>query len=98
MGKITDSKKLSIGSISLILSIFGVMFSFASWDGKYLGEHILSAINISFPYGLLSLIILFISYFIGYKYNNNYFARTGRRIAIVFSFLIIILSIIKQVS
>lgn len=97
MRKITDSKEFNVGSISLILSIFGVMFSFVSWDGKYLGEHILSGINISFPYGLLSLIILFISYFIGYKYNN-YFARTGRRIAIVFGLLIIVLSLIKQLS
>lgn len=50
MWKLTDSKKLGIGSISLILSILGGMFSFTAWDSKYLGEHILSAINISFPF------------------------------------------------
>ena len=96
MGIITNSKKFGIGSISLILSIFGVMFSFTSWDGKFLGEHILSKINISFPFGVISLVILFISFFIGYKYKNDYFATSGRRIAIVFSLLIVVLSIIKQ--
>ena len=64
MGQINDSKKLGIGSISLVLSILGGMFSFTAWDSKYLGEHILSAINIPFPFPgillvtLISLIIL----------------------------------------
>lgn len=91
MGQINDSKKLGIGSISLILSIFGGMFSFTAWDSKYLGEHILSAINISFPYPLISLVILFISFFIGYRYKNHYFAKAGRVIAVIFISIIFFL-------
>ena len=96
MGKIKDSKKLGIGSISLLLSIFGGMFSFTAWDSKYLGEHILSAINISFPYPLISLVILFISFFIGYRYKNDYFANSGRLISVIFISLIFFL-ILNQV-
>lgn len=95
MGKITDSKKMGVGSISLILSILGAMFSFTAWEGKYFGEHLLSIINISFPSGIISLIILFISLFIGYKYKNDCFAKSGRVIALAFIFLIVILSIIN---
>ena len=102
MGQISDSKKLGIGSISLILSVFGGMFSFTAWDSKYLGEHILSTINISFPFPgvllvtLISLIILFISFFIGYRYKNHYFAKSGRVISVVFISLIFFL-ILSQI-
>ena len=102
MGQINDSKKLGIGSISLVLSILGGMFSFTAWDSKYLGEHILSAINISFPFPgillvtLISLIVLFISYFIGYRYKNDYFSKLGRVIAIIFISLIFVL-ILSQI-
>ena len=95
MGQITDSKKICIGSISLILSIFGGMFSFTAWDSKYLGEHILTAINISFPYPLISLVILFISFFIGYRYKNHYFTKSGRVISEIFISLIF-LQILSQ--
>lgn len=95
MGQITDSKKFGIGSISLILSIFGGMFSFTAWDSKYLGEHILTAINISFPYPLISLVILFISFFIGYRYKNHYFTKSGRVISEIFISLIF-LQILSQ--
>ena len=93
MGQIKDSKKLGIGSISLLLSIFGGMFSFTAWDSKYFGEHILSAINISFPYPLISLFILFISFFIGYRYKNDYFAKSGRVISVIFISLIFFLTL-----
>lgn len=95
MGQITDSKKIGIGSISLILSIFGGMFSFTAWDSKYLGEHILTAINISFPYPLISIVILFISFFIGYRYKNHYFTKSGRVISEIFISLIF-LQILSQ--
>lgn len=95
MGQINDSKKLGIGSISLVLSILGGMFSFTAWDSKYLGEHILSAINISFPYPLISLVILFISFFIGYRYKNHYFTKSGRVISEIFISLIF-LQILSQ--
>ena len=93
MGKIIDSKKYGIGSISLILSIFGVMFSFTTWNGKELGEHVLNAIGIAFPVGIISLVILCISFFIGYKYKNDYFAKSGRVISEVFILLIFVLII-----
>lgn len=95
MMQIKDSKKLGIGSISLILSIFGAMFSFTAWDDKYLGEHILSMLNIQFSYPLISLIILFTSFFIGYKYKNDYFAKSGQVISVIFISLIILLMLMN---
>ena len=94
----TDSKKLGIGSISLILSIFGGMFTFTAWNGKELGNHLLNAIDLSFPIGLISLVILLISFFIGYKYKNDYFAKSGRVISVVFILLITVLLIISRLN
>lgn len=93
MGKITNSKKWGIGSISLILSIFGATFSFTSWNGKELGEHILNAIGISLPIGIISLILLFISLFIGYKYKNDYLAKLGTTVSAIFILIIVVLTI-----
>ena len=103
MRQMNNSKKIGIGSISLILSIFGGMFSFTVWDGKCLGEHILSAINISFPFPgmllvtLISLVILFISLLIGYKYKNDYFVKSGQVIAEVFISLIVVLVLVNLI-
>lgn len=93
MGQIKNSKKLGIGSISFLLSIFGGMFSFTAWDNKYFGEHILSALNISFSYPQISLVILFISFFIGYRYRNDYFAKLGIVISVIFISLIFFLTL-----
>ena len=87
--QITDSKKWDIGSASLILSIFGAMFSFTSWNEKTLGEHFFDLIGISLPVGVISLIILFI----GYKFKNDYFAKLGTTISIIFILIIFALTI-----
>lgn len=96
MGQITESKKLGIGSISFILSILGVMFSFTVWDGKELGKHLLNAIGISFPIRIISLALLFIAFVIGYKYKNDYLAKAGRVLSVVFILLIVVFTIISQ--
>ncbi len=98
MEQITDSKKLGIGSISLILSIFGAMFSFTALNAKYVGEHLLNAIGISFPIGIISIVILCISFAIGYRYKNDYLAKPGRVISVVFIVLIVVLSILYLVT
>lgn len=93
MDQITNSKKWGIGSLSLFLSILGSMFSFTFWNGKELGKHFLNAIGVSFPAPIISLILLFIALFIGYKYKNDYLAKSGKAISIVFISIIVVLTI-----
>lgn len=93
MDQITTPKKWGIGSISLLLSIIGAMFSFTFWNGKELGKHFLNYIGVSFPASVISLILLFISLFIGYKYKNDYLAKSGKAISIVFISIIFVLTI-----
>lgn len=93
MSQITTVKKLGIGSLSLFLSILGAMFSFTFWNEKELGKHFLNAIGISFPAPIISLILLSLALFIGYKYKNDYLAKTGKTISIVFISIIVVLTI-----
>lgn len=73
MNEKNNSKNWGIGSVSLILSIFATMFSFTFFNGKYFGEHILKLVGISLPINEISLVMLVIALFIGYKYKENYF-------------------------
>lgn len=75
MIQMNNSKKIGIGSISLILSILGGMLLVT----------------------LISLVILLISLFIGYKYKNDYFAKSGRVIAEVFISLIVVLVLVNLI-
>lgn len=94
--KITHSKKWGIGSFSLLLSIFGSMFSFTAWNDKELGKYILNLIGIRFPVGIISLIILAISLFIGYKYKNDYLAKSGMIVSVIFILIIVGLTTISS--
>lgn len=97
MTQINKAKKWGIGSFSLILSIFASMFSFTFFNGKYLGQHILNSIGLSLPIVIISLLLLFISLFIGYKYKNDYLAKSGIIISVIFIFIIIALTITSNI-
>lgn len=92
-------KKYGVGTFSLIISIFSIMFSFTYLGGeKNIGKYILDAIGISFPTAIISIMLFLISIYIGNKYNEDYGAKLGKSLSIIFIFLIIILSIISSLS
>lgn len=95
MKNVVHTKKFGIGSLTLLISLFSVMFSFTYFNGKYLGEHIFNSLGISFPYGLASLILFGIAYFIASKNIDDKFAKAGKNISIVFSILILASSILS---
>ena len=97
MSKVIDSRKYGIGSISLILSVLGTMLWFSGSGERNLGEHILNEFGMSFPIGLVSLVILFISFFIGYKYKDDKLSKSGRIIATIVILLMFSLIIINAI-
>ena len=86
-----NSKNWGIGSVSLILSVFATMFSFTFFNGKYFGEHILKLVGISLPNNEISLVMLVIALFIGYKYKENYLAKQGFILSLIIILLMFIL-------
>lgn len=86
-----NSKNWGIGSVSLILSILATMFSFTFFNGKYFGEHILKLMGISLPINEISLVMLVIALFIGYKYKENYLVKQGFILSLIIILLMFIL-------
>lgn len=98
MEKKINLKTWGVGSVSVVFAILGVMFYFTEWGGKSLGGHFFSWIGIQFPTMIISLIILGCAVFIGYKYKENYLAKTGKVIAEIFIALILALSVISIIT
>lgn len=90
-----NTKKWGIGTSSLIISIFSIMFSFSSLGEKSIGENILDAIGAKFPVMVISTVLFVIAIFIGHKYKENYGARFGKNISIFFIILMIILTVMN---
>lgn len=99
MGMISNinTKKWGIGTLSLIISIFSVMFSFSSLGEKSIGENILGVIGVKFPVMVISTVLFVIAIFIGHKYRENYGAKFGKNISISFIILMMILSVISLI-
>lgn len=91
----TGLKKWGIGSSSLFLSIFAIMFSFTSINDKYFGEYILNGLNIRFPIAIISFTLLCMSALIGYRYRDDYLAKAGKIVSILFILLIIIMTVLS---
>lgn len=88
------SKNIGIGSISLPITIIGIVFSFSQINGTTLG----TLLNTGIPSLIISLILFFIAIFIGKKYINNLFTKTSIILSIICSLLIITASILTYVS
>ncbi len=91
------SKKLGIGSLSLIISIFTMIFQFSAIGDKYIGAYILDALGISFPYTIVSISLAILSIFIGYKYKDDLYAKQGLKLGIIFLVICAVLTIISAI-
>ena len=90
---IKSTKNLGIGSLSPIIAIFAMMFSFTYFGQNSIGQEILHAIGVSFPTLIVSLILFAISMIIGYKNKNDRYAESGITLSVGFIILIVITSI-----
>lgn len=85
--------KEGIGSLSLILAIFAIMFSFTYISDNPIGKDILNTLRIPLPYEPVSFVLLIISFFIGTKYRHHFLATAGRNLSLCFLLIMIILTI-----
>lgn len=96
------NKKVGPGSLSLLLCIIGILFSFSFKNKGAYGDDILNFIGLqSWSNGdtgihytvFYSLIFFITSISLGYKYKKNLGAKLGKTISLVISILIILVSI-----
>lgn len=93
MEKSVKIKKFGVGSLSLFISIFSIIFSFTYVNGDYIGVHIMRSLGLSIPTSIISIILFLIAIFIGIKYKEDRFAKFGKVLSIIFIGLIAILSL-----
>jgi len=92
-------KKLGIGTLALLLSIIGIFLSLTfHHNGICYGDQIINFLGLKAwsngssgtHYTIFYMLIFFaISIVLGYKYESNFGAKSGRVLSIVFSFIIL---------
>lgn len=98
---INVKKKIGLGSISLLLSFLGILFSFSFGNKRCFGDVILEFLglrawsngNSGLHYTIFYSLIFFIpSIILGFKFKNNIGATLGKIISLIMSILIILMS------
>jgi len=96
------SKKVGIGSISLLLFILGLLFSFSF--GKYgaFGDHLLRGIGLSpwsngetgLHYTMFYSLILYIpAWMIGKRFKSDWGSKAGKTLSVIMIALILLFSL-----
>ena len=90
--KDSQNKKIGLGSISLLLLMFGILFSFSWKNTEALGDTILRFLGLS-PWSngetgthytiIYSLIFFIPALILGHKYNSNFGAKLGRNLSLI---------------
>ncbi|QAA31987.1 hypothetical protein [Clostridium manihotivorum] len=94
--EIYNAKKLGVGSLSLVLSIIGIMFSFTYLGGdRPIGAIILNSIHIYGLTSFVSLVLFITSILIGNRYKNDLGAKQGKFLSIFIILLIASLTILS---
>ncbi|MCT2536898.1 hypothetical protein NC661_16475 [Aquibacillus koreensis] len=98
-----EKTKIGIGSFSLLLFSLGFLFSFSFGDQAALGDSIIQSIGLKpwskGDHGLhytafYSLIFFLPALFLGYKYRDDWGAKVGRILSIIFFMTILISSLL----
>ncbi|MDM5286010.1 hypothetical protein [Peribacillus frigoritolerans] len=96
--EVKKTKDIGLGSLSFVLCILGILFTFEFGDKSCMGDHILHTIGISgwsngdsgIHYTVFYSAIFFIpSFIIGHIYSENRGAKAGKIISGILSVLIL---------
>lgn len=90
-------KEFGLGTLSLIICILGIMFSFTYIGNAYIGDRILNTLNLKISRGIVSIILFFISIYLGNQYKENLGAKLGKNFSVFFIGVISLVTIISMV-
>lgn len=90
-------KRIGFGTVSLALSIISASFSFSAIGGKSLGEYFLEFLDVKFSISIISIVLFLSSVLLGFAFKEDYGAKAGRLISIVFLSIIILSTILTLV-
>ena len=97
--EVKKQKKLGVGSLSLLLSVIGILFYFTDLrePRMTLGELILQKLHLNISTVPVTLAIFAIASIIGMRNKDDLFSKSGRNIAhvfLIFAFVYLALSLI----
>ena len=78
-----ENKALGWGSLSLVLFIMAVLFSYLTIDKKTVGEHALDFIKVDLPEAVITVILLVLAIVISNRFSNHLFAKTGMIMSLI---------------
>lgn len=90
-------KEFGLGTLSLIICILGIMFSFTYIGNAYIGDKILNTLNLNVSRGIVSIILFFIAIYLGNQYRENLGAKLGRNFSVFFVGVISLVAIISMI-
>lgn len=103
---VKKNKKLGLGSLSFLLVIVGILFSFTIGEYGAIGDHILRFIGIS-PWSngetgthmtlFYSVVFYIPGFIIGSKYKGDFGAETGRSLSLILILSLLALLIITVI-
>lgn len=101
------SKRIGLGSLSLLLSIMGVLFLFSFENKDCFGDIILNLIGLNawsngiygFHYTIFYSLIFFIPAFVlGHKFNTDLGAVSGTKMSLIACIIIALLFLLLMIS
>src|SRR5699024_3624699 len=78
-----ENKALGWGSLSLVLFIIAVLFSYLTIDKKTVGEHALDFIKVDLPEAVITVIFLILDVVISNRFSTHLFAKTGMIMSLI---------------
>ncbi|MCM3786638.1 hypothetical protein M3231_27265 [Neobacillus mesonae] len=88
-----------IGSLSLLIAVFAVVFNFMYIRGETLGQHLFNTLGFSITYdGLIGIILFLLSLFLGSRYKEHYLAPIGALMSKSFLILFLLLAVIGAIQ
>ena len=90
--KDSQNKKIGLGSISLLLLMFGILFSFSWKNSEAFGDTILRFLGLSpwsngdtgIHYTVIYSLFFFIpALIVGHKHKSNFGAKLGRNLSLI---------------
>jgi len=100
------SKRIGWGTLSLVLFILAILFSFSFPDKPAVGDIILNNLGLkAWSNGvsgvhytvIITIVFLCLSYYVGNKFSDNIFAKIGKKLSIIFTILATILLIVMLI-
>jgi|SRR5690625_5361563 len=76
-------KPLGWGSLSLLIFVTNLLFSYWAINKKLVGEHILDFIGLNMPIVIVTVILLIFSVILGKQFSDHIFAKTGSTLSLI---------------